>query len=218
MAMAPTKVVREHTFNQVMAAFDFTCGLEASGEVYCRGGVDLTGWPDSIYRKPEVVSQGKTFDHIFGAGDHLCALTQQVAWCWGQNRQGQLGDSTWTRRNAPTAVVGGHTFFQVTAGPSHTCGVTGTGKAFCWGEDHVGQLGTGDRQYAGKGQPWPLPVYGDYTFTQIVAGLTHTCALLVDSRAVCWGDNRQSQIGQDRTEFNYRNFPNLIVGHTMDPD
>ena len=72
--------------------------------------------------------------------------------------------------------------------------------------------------YAGQGQPWPLAVYGDYPFTQIVAGLSHTCALLADGRAMCWGDNRQSQIGQPRTEYNYRNFPNLIVGRRTGAD
>jgi alpha-tubulin suppressor-like RCC1 family protein len=212
MAKVPTKVVGGHTFNQLATAFDFSCGLAASGEVYCWGGVDLTEWSDSIYRRPAVVSQGKSFDHIASAGDHLCALKQQVAWCWGQNRQGQLGDSTWTRRNAPVAVTGEHAFYQLTTGSVHTCGITPQGKAFCWGEDHVGQLGTGDRQYAGQGQPWPLAVYGDYSFAQIVAGASHTCALLTNGWAMCWGDNRQSQIGQDRTKYNYRNFPNVIVG------
>jgi alpha-tubulin suppressor-like RCC1 family protein len=55
-------------------------------------------------------------------------------------------------------------------------------------------------------------------FTQIVAGGTHTCALEVGGRAYCWGDNRQSQIGQDRTKFNYRNWPQLILGEAEDPE
>lgn len=218
IAEVPTKVVGGHTFNQLMAAFDFSCGLEGSGGVYCWGGVDLIEYTDSIYRRPALVSQGKTFNFIFGTGDHLCALIQEVAWCWGQNRQGQLGDSTWTRRNEPTAVVGGLKFYQLTAGPVHTCGITPAGKAYCWGEDHVGQLGTGDREYRGQGQPWPLEVYGGLPFTQIVAGGTHTCALEVGGRAYCWGDNRQSQIGQDPTKFNYRNWPQLILGEAEDPE
>jgi alpha-tubulin suppressor-like RCC1 family protein len=218
IADEPTMVVGGHTFNQLMAAFDFSCGLEGTGGVYCWGGVDLTEYTDSIYRRPALVSKGKTFNLIFGTGDHLCALIQQVAWCWGQNRQGQLGDSTWTRRNEPTAVVGGLKFFQLTAGPVHTCGITSAGKAYCWGEDHVGQLGTGGREYRGQGQPWPLEVYGGLPFTQIVAGGTHTCAIEVGGRAYCWGDNRQSQIGQERTKFNYRNWPQLILGEAADPE
>ena len=135
------------------------------------------------------------------------------------NRHGQLGDSTWTRREAPTAVVGGLKFFQLTAGPTHTCGVTPAGKAYCWGQDDFGQLGSGDRVYRNKGmQPYPVEVYGGLRFTQIVAGGGHTCALEVRGRAYCWGDNGQSQVGQDRTRYNYRNWPQLILGEPVNPE
>lgn len=217
IAMVPTKVVGGHTFNQLVAAYDFSCGRDGSGEVYCWGGVDLIATPDTIYRRPALVSQGKTFDHLVGGGSHVCGPIQEAAWCWGDNRQGQLGDSTWTRRKTPTAVTGGLKFFQLVTGPVHTCGVTPEGKAYCWGEDNVGELGTGTRAYANQGSPFPSAVAGDLPFTQIVAGATHTCALEVGGRAFCWGDNRQSQVGQSRTKYNYVNVPLLIVGEAGDP-
>lgn len=44
----------------------------------------------------------------------MCALTATgVAYCWGRNNFGQIGDSTRTQRTTPVAVTGGHTFAQI---------------------------------------------------------------------------------------------------------
>lgn len=217
ISMVPTKVVGGHKFTQVAAAYDISCGLSTDGEVFCWGGVDLIATPDSIYRRPALVSEGKTFDHLVAGGNRVCTLAQEVAWCWGDNRQGQLGDSTWTRRKTPTAVVGELKFFQLTAGSVHTCGITPEGIAYCWGEDNVGQLGTGKRAYANQGSPYPVAVYGDLPFIQIVAGATFTCAIEMGGRAFCWGDNRQEQIGQNKDRYDFVNFPQEIIGQEADP-
>ncbi len=211
----PVAVVGGHSYSQLTAGWDITCGLvEPNGEVYCWGGVDLVEWSDSIYRAPEPSSQGMTFSRLAGYADHVCGLAGQAAYCWGANRSGQLGDSTWVQKFEPTKVVGGIEFFQLTAGSIHTCGLTAEGQAFCWGQDFSGQLGGGDRQYANQGQPFPVTVSGGHVFEEIVAGAKHTCALTPDKLAYCWGDNTVSQIGQSFTRYQYRRFPVLIVGDT----
>lgn len=54
-------------------------------------------------------------------------------------------------------------FWQVSAGGSHTCGVTTDDHAYCWGFSEYGQLGTTDGlEGCGSGtcSPRPLPVEG----------------------------------------------------------
>ena len=45
-------------------------------------------------------------------------------------------------RTSPVLVAGGFTFVSLSAGGSHTCGVTVSG-AYCWGANGNGQLGNG---------------------------------------------------------------------------
>lgn len=82
---------------------------------------------------------------LLSAGsDHTCGLTPDgVAYCWGFNGGGRLGDGTESDRNAPTAVSGGHQFVDISAGVLHTCGVTADGALYCWGRNEAGQLGNG---------------------------------------------------------------------------
>jgi alpha-tubulin suppressor-like RCC1 family protein len=66
-----------------------------------------------------------------------------VAYCWGENQEGGVGDGATTDRYAPTSVGGGATFAQVTAGSLHSCGRTTASQADCWGYNGTGQLGDG---------------------------------------------------------------------------
>jgi len=47
------------------------------------------------------------------------------------------------------------TFSQITAGGSHTCGVTTEGVAYCWGYNFTGQLGLGSASGPEVCGPWP---------------------------------------------------------------
>ena len=81
-----------------------------------------------------------------GRGDFTCGITPAgQAYCWGDNRNGQLGDGTTVTKFRPTRVMqpAGVTFAQIAPGGSHTCALTGTGAAYCWGLGNVGQLGSG---------------------------------------------------------------------------
>jgi alpha-tubulin suppressor-like RCC1 family protein len=71
--------------------------------------------------------------------------TGNLAYCWGTNFSGELGDGTTTTRLAPVPVAGGLQFRQVSAGTNHTCGVTTGNVAYCWGLNDFGQLGDGTR-------------------------------------------------------------------------
>ncbi|MGQ0642048.1 MAG: RCC1 domain-containing protein [Gemmatimonadaceae bacterium] len=66
-----------------------------------------------------------------------------AAYCWGDNRWGQLGDGTTVDRLVPTLVVGGLDFAELDTGGVHTCGRTTAGVVYCWGSNTEGELGDG---------------------------------------------------------------------------
>jgi alpha-tubulin suppressor-like RCC1 family protein len=81
---------------------------------------------------------------VSAGNGYACGVTEAgPAYCWGDNRDGQLGDGTRTNRWSPVLVAGGVHFASVSAGTKHTCGVTRAGDAYCWGDNRGGQLGDG---------------------------------------------------------------------------
>ncbi|HJR91174.1 MAG TPA: RCC1 domain-containing protein, partial [Acidimicrobiia bacterium] len=72
-------------------------------------------------------------------------------------------------RSTPLALGSGLTFAVVSAGSSHTCGVTPSGAAYCWGNNSFpvdGQLGDGT-QFTNR--LVPTPVAGGLTFAAVSA-------------------------------------------------
>jgi alpha-tubulin suppressor-like RCC1 family protein len=139
--------------------------------------------------------------------DHSCALdTVGLAWCWGSNALGQLGTATLSYgpgviSAGPVDVANGISFVQITAGENHTCGLTGGGQIYCWGSNARGQLGNSDVGAGGAQSVSPTPVLvtaPGLVFMAVSAGDQHTCALTIDNRALCWGDNQYGQLGDNR--------------------
>ena len=62
-----------------------------------------------------------------GSRTSLGITAAGVAYGWGYNAQGQIGDGTTTQRSSPVTIVGGFTnWFQVSAGGLHSAGITST--------------------------------------------------------------------------------------------
>ncbi len=139
---------------------------------------------------------------------HTCGLSPEGAvFCWGDDANGQLGNGPGGSSQIPARVLGvGGTGFlqnitQVSVGSSHSCAIESDGNAFCWGGDASGQLGNGG---ASAGSQTPVQVLrgtqaGTSSFlqnlTQISAGLAHSCAVISDGSAFCWGDDSFGQLG-----------------------
>ena len=90
------------------------------------------------------ITGGLSFRLLTAGGAHTCGLTtDSLAYCWGKNDAGQIGDSSMTERPAPVAVYGGIHFSDLRAGAAHTCGITAQLLVSCWGDGVRGQLGKG---------------------------------------------------------------------------
>jgi alpha-tubulin suppressor-like RCC1 family protein len=145
----PLAVAGGLTFASISTGFYHTCGVTTTGAAYCWGygfsGQLGNGTTSSNQPVPSAVSGGISFSDISTGRDHTCGITTAGgAYCWGQNIDGRLGNSsTAVAVTTPTAVTGGLTLTRISAGADHTCGVTNAGSVYCWGANNSGQVGDG---------------------------------------------------------------------------
>jgi len=124
---------------------------------------------------------------------HTCAVTTtNHVYCWGWNRDGEIGDGSTTDRPYATQVGTTQTFGIPSAGAAHSCAVAGGGGAFCWGLNLTGQVG--DSSVVSR--TTPTPVKGTLSWVQVAGGGTFTCGIsAADSTAYCWGWGRDGELG-----------------------
>ncbi len=131
---------------------------------------------------------------VAAGGRHSCALVARgAARCWGENRDGQLGNFSTADSAVPVAVRGlDRGVVKIVTGEHHSCALTGAGAVLCWGFNIGGQIGDGTTttRYA------PTPVAGlDSGVIDIAAGYTHSCAVTAAGGVLCWGANLNGQLG-----------------------
>jgi alpha-tubulin suppressor-like RCC1 family protein len=207
-------------FYQVSAGEDYSCGVTTDNRAYCWGasgegqlGNGTTTGPETCppysipcSTKPVAVVGGLRFRQISAGFFTTCGVTTDyLAYCWGHNELGEVGDGTTTYRLTPVPVAGGHKFRQVETTFEHTCGVSySDNRAYCWGRNADGQLGTGTNTgpqtgYYGPYSATPVAVARALPFRQVSTGYYHTCGVTTDDRAFCWGSNKYGQIGDSST-------------------
>jgi hypothetical protein len=132
----------------IAAGTTHTCALLTDGTVKCWGrnnaGQLGDGTTKSRLTPQKVSGLTETVAAITSGGDHTCALTTTgKVFCWGDNLDGALGDSTSVNRSVPVNVSGmTDSASAVTAGSAHTCALTAAGSVQCWGYGGDGQLGS----------------------------------------------------------------------------
>jgi alpha-tubulin suppressor-like RCC1 family protein len=154
---------------------------------------------------------------IAAGNSHTCAiLDNSSVKCWGENSYGQLGLGDTDDRgdgsnemgdNLTTVDLGtGRTARGITAGDSHTCALLDNASVKCWGYNFSGQLGQGVSDTDTRGDEsgemgdslTAINLGSGITAKSIVAGGSHTCALLDDNSVKCWGEAAKGQVGQEK--------------------
>lgn len=108
----PTRVAGNLTFVALSSGGNHTCGLTAQGWAYCWGmnnyGQVGNGTVADNVPAPSPVSGGHVFAQIAVGGNQTCGITTAgVAYCWGDNFAGQLGNgSRGGMRSTPMRVQG----------------------------------------------------------------------------------------------------------------
>jgi alpha-tubulin suppressor-like RCC1 family protein len=144
------------------------------------------------------VSAGQSFS--------LGITSAGVAYGWGYNGYGGLGDNTATGKSSPVTVVGGLTWSKVSAGYIHSLGITSAGVAYGWGNNGSGRLGDGTTTSRSS----PVSVVGGLNWSQVSAGVQHSVGLTTSGVAYGWGYNAVGAVG-DTTQDN-RLSPVTVVG------
>ncbi len=191
-------------FVDVAAAQLATCGIDASGSLWCwgRNALGLLGINSTdsslVHETPQRVGSDRWID-VAAGNSHFCAIrADEHLLCWGANTEGRLGVGTSpTFRAQPTEVEARGTWRMVAPGDTHTCGIRTDGTLACWGTADDGRLGA---EGATTG-PAPVEV-GGTDWVAVTAGVRHTCGIrgAAGSRTLhCWGLRMYGLVGDAMT-------------------
>jgi hypothetical protein len=193
----------------ISAGGGHSCALLANRTVNCWGENEfgqLGNGTTTNASTPVAVRGLTTAVAISAGGAHSCALLANgTVKCWGGNYFGELGNGTTTNASTPVVVSGLTTAVAITAGLYHSCASLANGTAKCWGDNASGQLGNGTstgpetctdvHHDTHPCSTTPVVVSGLTTAVAISAGAAHSCGLLANGTANCWGYSAYGQLG-----------------------
>jgi alpha-tubulin suppressor-like RCC1 family protein len=159
---------------------------------------------------------GRSAKMVAAGYDHTCViLDNNLLKCFGYGVQGQLGQGGTGSLGISAATIGdnlatvdlgtGRTVKYIAAGYYHNCAILDNDQVKCWGYGSHGQAGVGGTFHRGDnanemGDNLPAIIFKDgKTPIKLVAGIYHTCALMNDGSAVCWGYNAFGELGVGNT-------------------
>ena len=159
----------------------------------------------------------RTAEAISVGADHTCAiLSDNQVKCWGNGSNGKLGygnednigdEANEVRDSLVVDLGDDRTAKAIDAGSGHTCAILDNDTVKCWGSGNIGKLGYNDRINRGDeagqmGERLPVVNLGGTKrkAKAISAGTNHTCAILDDNTAKCWGGGSYGQLGLGNTD------------------
>ncbi len=197
-ALTPTLVTSaQANWTGVYAGGAHTCATKASS-LWCWGdnqaGEAGVGTDDPNVPAPIMIDSGEWSEVAMSPAfpGHTCGIRGGAVLCWGENSDGQIGDSP--DRRSPFLVPGLGTFQQISvcAGDFHSCAVDANATLRCWGGNARGQLGNNSVESATT----PVTIPG--AWSQVSCGGEHTCAVGSDEAVRCWGRNQEGQLGNGK--------------------
>ncbi len=145
--------------------------------------------------------------------------------CWGLNNKGQLGDGSVKARRKPVATKGLKNFRTLTLAFDTSCALTATQQLYCWGEGVAGLSGARRPTLQKQGKVLEVALgaveacvrgktaavrcmRAGVSATQVLVdtdtpliakrlalGRDHSCALRSTGTILCWGSNKEGQLG-----------------------
>jgi cysteine-rich repeat protein len=197
-ATTPTVISGIATAKDLAASHenDRTCILMNDNTVRCWGfDVDSTG-STFFWASPNAISGLSNVTSLTTGNSFSCAVVSGGVWCWGLGIVNELGASTGAS-NVPVQVTGfDGSVSKIHSGDYHTCALLTSGEVQCWGGNQYQQLGPGPN--GAFADPTPQKVPGLLAVKDLTGANAHTCALGTAGGIQCWGDDSQSQLGDQQ--------------------
>jgi alpha-tubulin suppressor-like RCC1 family protein len=183
--------------------FDEQCALTGDRAVRCWGAAYETSAEADPLAVVEVLPPGTGATSVAVGGRQACVVTAAGGVrCWTHGTDPE-----------PADVAGAEDVAAVSVGDAHACGLTRTGGVLCWGVNSRGQLGNGTT----ADSPAAVRVAGlRGGVASVSAGLQHSCAVLRDGKAYCWGHNYEGQLGNGPSTIGFSPTP-LAVARAVRP-
>ena len=196
----PTKVSENNDrYTQIVSGSNHLCALSKVGKVKCWGanGEGQTGTGDTDRVQSSLADIGDSgdmlrFEAIGAGGNHTCAVdTSGNTYCWGANRQGQLGlGMTNPNQPDPQRLAGVPTFEELDAGLAHTCGIDDEDEVHCWGANLHGAVGIGPSASPDKDFTTPVGIQSDTTFRGLSIYDNLSAAESAENEVYLWGQSQ----------------------------
>jgi uncharacterized protein (TIGR02145 family) len=134
-----------------------------------------------------------------GAGyGHTCALLSDgTIQCWGYGGYGQLGNGGTANSSVPTPVSNITNAVGVFVGGYSTCAILSDHTMKCWGFGYYGEMGNGVSGTYNYNTPVSVSSITNAVYAAV--GDHHSCAVLSDGTAKCWGRNVSGRLGNGTT-------------------
>jgi len=182
-----------------------SCAWKTHGPVYCWGsnhGGELGTGNQDVQPFAVIVQGLHDVKKVAAGGDaegfdgHTCAIDgANSLWCWGWNRDGQLGLGDAQNRPVPTVVSGITGVVDVQPGDSHTCALDDQGAVWCWGAYLAEQLGATESDVTNL----PSRVVTPHDAVEIAIGTWHGCLRTAAGQIRCWGQNAYGEVASGDT-------------------
>ena len=204
-----------------------TCVVKSDGRVSCWGGnargqlgnnsTSHSNYPVDV--RGHSGAANSFLENIVGVASgsrYSCALNSQgEVLCWGVGSDGQIGNDSRDDRHYPRFVHGINNsgrlrgIVQVSAGYNYSCALGSNGQVSCWGNRRRFQS-TGTPSYSAA-QVYPSLIRVSENgpaldgIVQIAVGVNHSCVLNSQGKVLCWGVNREGELGDGTSGGSYNN-------------
>ncbi|MBI5407832.1 MAG: thrombospondin type 3 repeat-containing protein, partial [Nitrospirae bacterium] len=207
METAPVKVDALWGITGVAAGYNHSLAIKDDGTVWAWGrnyaGELGDGTLTNRNAPVQVVGAAGTgaltdINAIAGGENYTLALNESgIAWSWGWNASGRLGNGTLDNSSVPVGVGGLAGITDVASRSGHSVALGDDGSVWTWGWNAMGQIGDG----AFTDRSTPVQVVdpsGVGTLSDVVAigaGTFHSLAVKTDGTVRAWGRNEWGQLG-----------------------
>lgn len=132
----------------ITAGDEHNCGIKIDGKLYCWGH-NLYGQIGdgsqaniNVFKDVPTAIGNDQWIAVKAGNNHTCAIrSDKKLFCWGDNRDGRLGDGTKGNISNVPKAIGADEWYGVGPGYDHTCGLKTDNKIYCWGNNGHSQLG-----------------------------------------------------------------------------